>query len=219
MKNKLETIFNSKVNYFFILLLLWTVVGFVLLLTENNKSIYIYINNLHTPFLDQFFALITYLGTFPLIAIVLLCLFILPKYRTWKFTLFIIICNVFPFLIIQVLKNLFSHPRPLRFFENADWINKVAGQPELYSLSFPSGHSEGAFALCCFLSLILSKRYSLLGIPLFLIALLVAFSRVYLSQHFYDDIYVGSLAGSFGVLIAYVAFHRLANNSVSSLGT
>lgn len=211
MNNKTSKIFNLSRNYFLIFLIIWTIVGSVLLFWEKDKSIYIYINGLHNPLGDQFFLLITYLGTFPFIAIVLLLLIFLSKFRKWNFIFLMVICNLFPFLIVQVLKNLFNHPRPLRYFDNANWIHKVAGQTQHFSLSFPSGHSEGIFALCCFLALLLPKRLSLLGIPLFLIALLVAFSRVYLSQHFYEDIFIGSLIGAYGALFAYWTFPSLEN--------
>jgi membrane-associated phospholipid phosphatase len=40
---------------------------------------------------------------------------------------------------------------------------------------------------------------------LFLLALIAAYSRVYLSQHFFEDIYAGSFVG----LIAALVAHRL----------
>lgn len=213
MNNNKNKIFNFRKHYFFIFLLIWTIVGLIVFFAEKDKSIYLYINGLHTRFGDRVFPLITYLGTFPFIAIVCLSLFLIPKFRKWNFFILMAICNLFPLIIVQILKSLFNHPRPLRYFDNASWIHKVAGQPEHFSLGFPSGHSEGIFTLCCFLALLLPKRLSLLGIPLFLIGLLVAFSRVYLSQHFYEDVFVGSLVGAYGVLIAYWVFHRIENRN------
>jgi membrane-associated phospholipid phosphatase len=42
----------------------------------------------------------------------------------------------------------------------------------------------------------------------FFLALLVAFSRVYLSQHFLIDITVGSIIGSTGALGFYLLYYR-----------
>ena len=45
---------------------------------------------------------------------------------------------------------------------------------------------------------------------LFCLALLVAFSRVYLSQHFLNDIYAGSLLGTASALLAWLILSRPA---------
>ena len=50
-----------------------------------------------------------------------------------------------------------------------------------------------AFFVGGFLALVLKQRWT--GLLLFLYALLVAISRNYLSQHFLEDIYVGSIIG------------------------
>jgi len=204
MDKKGSKLFNSGFKYFFIALLCWTVIGFVLLLLEKDKSIYRAINDLHTPLQDKIFPLLTYLGTFPFIAICLLGFYLSPRFRTFKFTLFVLVCNLAPFLILRIFKNIINRPRPLNYFNNAEWINKVTGQPENFNLSFPSGHSEGIFALCCFLALFLPKKWAIFGFPLFLVGLSVAYSRMYLSQHFYEDIFAGSLIGGYGVLFCYL---------------
>jgi len=64
----------------------------------------------------------------------------------------------------------------------------------LTSHSFPSGHSASAFALCLSLAIILKKRVWQLA--MFLAAITIAYSRVYLSQHFLVDIWAGSAIGT-----------------------
>ena len=80
--------------------------------------------------------------------------------------------------------------------------------PVLMKNSFPSGHTTGAFSLMCFLSFMLPARYRPWGIVLFFIALMVAYSRLYLAAHFYEDAYVGSIIGGFGTLIIYTIMKR-----------
>ena len=65
-----------------------------------------------------------------------------------------------------------------------------------------------AFALYGLLIFLLpnKKRYVLL---LFLLALVVAVSRVYLVQHFWEDIYVGGLIGVILAMIFYTIDLRL----------
>ncbi|WP_404818046.1 phosphatase PAP2 family protein [Reichenbachiella ulvae] len=68
------------------------------------------------------------------------------------------------------------------------------------SRSFPSGHTTTAFVIAFCLSLLFQKR--LLTYAFLFVALLVAYSRMYLLQHFYIDILFGALVGSASVIIS-----------------
>ena len=70
------------------------------------------------------------------------------------------------------------------------------------NFSFPSGHSTAAFSTFFFLALI--ARKPILQVMLFSVGLLVAFSRVYISQHFFEDIYVGGIIGASFTFLASV---------------
>jgi membrane-associated phospholipid phosphatase len=67
--------------------------------------------------------------------------------------------------------------------------------------SFPSGHTMTAFALALFLSILIRNKFW--GVLLLILAILVAYSRVYLFQHFPKDVFAGSIFGVFAVLIAF----------------
>lgn len=75
--------------------------------------------------------------------------------------------------------------------------------------SFPSGHTTGAFCLMVALMLIANKPK--LAFLFFLTALVGGFSRVYLSQHFFIDIYAGSAIGIFGAVVVWFLFNFLEN--------
>ncbi|MGC8802879.1 MAG: phosphatase PAP2 family protein, partial [Bacteroidales bacterium] len=93
----------------------------------------------------------------------------------------------------QLLKHIFDLPRPVKYFEKMADLHLVEGVKLLTSHSFPSGHAASAFALCLSLAIILKKcGWQVL---MFLLALVIAYSRVYLSQHFMVDIWVGSAIG------------------------
>lgn len=68
--------------------------------------------------------------------------------------------------------------------------------------SFPSGHSLGAFALFSLLAFFLPKRSGYVT-AMFFLAISVGVSRVYLVQHFWQDVYAGSLVG---VVLAMAVF-------------
>ena len=94
-------------------------------------------------------------------------------------------------LSVQLLKHLFCRGRPL---------TEVAGQffaafpcLEMGSrlISFPSGHSVSAFAL----AYVLSRAYPKGAGIFYLLASMVALSRVYLASHFPSDVVAGAAHG------------------------
>jgi membrane-associated phospholipid phosphatase len=64
--------------------------------------------------------------------------------------------------------------------------------------SFPSSHAANAFAL----ALVLGLRWPRLSPAMWLLAALVAFSRIYLNRHFLSDVLVGA---GLGVALSWLA--------------
>lgn len=92
--------------------------------------------------------------------------------------------------ITQIIKWIVHRPRPYFVIEG---IKKVTS----LSASFPSMHASLAFFIAVFLS-----RYHKKYIPfLFMFAILVSLSRVYLMLHYFSDIIAGAVLGS---IIAYL---------------
>lgn len=194
---------TANAQYFIALFVAWFFVGGILLIQEHERSIYKAINEQHTSFKDMLFPYLTHVGESWVIIPVLLLLFLFKRYRTPRFALTMVACNITPFLLTQAIKGLVNAPRPLKYFAEANWIHRVANQPINYDYSFPSGHSEGAFAFLCFLSLLLPSKARWVGILLFLSGLVVMYSRIYLSQHFFRDVYVGSLIGGLSCMVCF----------------
>ena len=66
--------------------------------------------------------------------------------------------------------------------------------------SFPSGHTSSSFAAA--IAVLLNKKWKV-GIPAFVLAVLIAFSRNYLMVHYPTDVLFGALFGLIYALLAY----------------
>ena len=74
--------------------------------------------------------------------------------------------------------------------------------------SFPSGHTITAFAIFIILAMVVKKQY--LKVLFTLTAILAGFSRVYLSQHFLEDIFLGALIGVAIALLSCTLVDKLS---------
>lgn len=88
-----------------------------------------------------------------------------------------------------ILKNLVLRVRP---YDAVIGLHALIGP--LRDSSFPSGHTTSAIA-AGFVMLKGTPRY--LGISAFVLAVLIAFSRLYLGVHYPTDVLVGALIGLF----------------------
>ena len=92
-----------------------------------------------------------------------------------------------------IVKNAIQRDRPCWLVEVQDLL--IANPQDF---SFPSGHTLSSF---CAASILFhyDKR---LGIPSFGVAILIAFSRLYLYVHFPTDVFAGILIGvAFGMIV------------------
>ncbi len=193
MQQKPYTSYNP---FFFIPFLCWVIAGGICLGWYDKQELFAAVNMRHTPFLDIVMYHVTRIGEGAVITVVLLVLMGVGVFRNWWYFFTALLCNAVPPLIIQVMKRIYEAPRPLRYFNDAAWIHISADWPRLYHNSFPSGHSSGAFSFFCFLACFLPRKYRAAGMVFFLLALIVAFSRIYLTAHFFSDIYAGSIVGT-----------------------
>lgn len=186
---------------FYNLVILFALIGAFVLVTNSKGEIELWVNQFHNPALNLFFYYITYLGDGLFSVAVVILLF----FRKIYYGILSLISFASTGLITQALKRSVFHdfPRPSKFFENGIELNLVEGLKLHSWYSFPSGHSSGAFAVFLTLSLI-SVKNTFLQILLFTLAMLTALSRVYLLQHFFMDIYAGTLLGV--VITSFVYF-------------
>lgn len=193
--------------------------GSILLLICNRDVLFKTVNLHHTAFLDYFMRSITEVGDGIGTTIILALMVVFFKScRNWWFVLAAVFCNIAPALLIQGIKSLVQAPRPLEYYKlditkDPTWVHIREQWPHLFYRSFPSGHSGSVFSMCCFISMILPSGWGRAGLALFFVALLVAYSRMYLAAHFYLDIFVGSLLGTIGTMFCFALMRRWSNQS------
>lgn len=149
-----------------------------------------------TPVFDNFILLITSLASY--VWYILIIGFLLNK-PTRKLGVILAVAMILQYLVNGgVLKHLFARVRPCNVDTTVELLVK---RPK--GFSFPSGHSAAAF---CAVGVLYGARMKKLLWPSFILACLIAFSRLYLYVHFPTDVLAGALCGFFigyGVLRAF----------------
>lgn len=152
--------------------------------------------NLKNGFLNEVMPIITMFGDGGIFwiacAVILLCI---PKTRKtglgmgFALIMGLIVCNV-------TLKPLVGRIRPYDFQEQLGVVIPLLTE-RMHDYSFPSGHTIASFEAATVL-LINNKK---LGIPAMILAVLIAFSRLYLYVHYPTDVIFSVFAG---ILFAFL---------------
>jgi len=184
---------NQHLTRILVFLLAWVVFGAALLI-YSNKGDYVLWANLHqTPPFNLIFYLITQLGNGWTIAVLTIVLLFIKLEYFYKIAIVLLFTDIFVLLGKFVLFTEFL--RPVMFFQDQGInINPVPYTSLNHFYSFPSGHTAAAFAFFISLSILFSQRW-LFAVCL-IIATLVAYSRIYLGQHFLIDVYAGAIIGA-----------------------
>jgi len=184
--------------------------AFYYLFQFDKVSLHLKINSLvGNPILDNFFKYFTHVGDGIFAVIIAIFIFLFNK----RNGIFILSTYIVSGLFTSFLKNYFYSDvnRPhfvFGYFVQHIKLKYIEGVEMVGQNSFPSGHSTSAFALFTCLALITENK--LLKVIFFIIALMAAFSRTYLSQHWLVDVTFGSLIGTITAVIFYFIF---INNS------
>ena len=199
-----------QLRFFFSTVLLMTLVAAFVLLTANKETIHLTINAYHSSFWDTFFRFYTYVGDgiFVALAGTVIAIFTFPKYRWTPFLIgacALIMSGVFA----QLLKRLVFDTalRPSAYLKEHT-LHMVEGVQMHAHHSFPSGHTTAGFAFFSFAALYLARKKPFLQVFFALLAGLIGYSRIYLSQHFLEDVLTGMLLGTFCTLLVIFAFRK-----------
>lgn len=183
--------------------------------STDKLKLHLLFNAYVSETLNPFFEYLTYIGDgFFVLGVVALLLF----FNTRK-ALTLLLCYGLSAGFTQGIKYGFfpDADRPSLVFEINHLPLKLAeGVDVNIHRSFPSGHTTAAFSLFFCLSLFSGSKS--VKILCFLGALLVAFSRVYLSQHFFEDITAGSfIAVFFSFFICHILNETVVSQRLTKL--
>lgn len=187
--------------------LLFLIMSFLLFLDKG--SIVLWVNARHSPFFDLFFKYYTNLGNGFVFVIIGLGFFFIRYY----YVLLTAAIGIFHSLLVNLFKHVLftDSPRPRAFFHDDSLIHFVDGVTVHSQHSFPSGHTASAFAAALLLAFI-AKRTST-RIALLLAAALVGYSRMYLFQHFYEDVFTGMILGLFSATVIWYSGKALPHKA------
>ncbi|MBK6542632.1 MAG: phosphatase PAP2 family protein [Flavobacteriales bacterium] len=163
------------------------------------------INKVHAPWADALFKYTTHLGDglVPTTLSLLLLVF-----GTWRSFLMVGVSTGLSAIFVQGLKRIAfaDHDRPVHLLASSTDLYLVDGVTMHHHFSFPSGHATAAFSMCLALAVIDGQRRT--GWAWALLACILAFSRVYLSQHFTEDVLAGALVGTGTAVVVYHPLFR-----------
>ncbi|MCD8741693.1 phosphatase PAP2 family protein [Mucilaginibacter roseus] len=190
MNTGIKSVLN-RINVFFVLYLLVLCICLTFKLIYTREEIYFAVNSRYNEAADLFFQYYTNIGdglfTIAIAAVLLL-------FFSYRKAFLLATSYAVSSLIAQILKFAFDAPRPKLYFssklEGIHFVKDV----HVYTLhSFPSGHSVTAFStavvLCYFV------RQKAWSIVLLVLAIFAGYSRMYLSEHFFEDVVAGSVTG------------------------
>ena len=152
------------------------------------------IANMRTDLLDTMLPMISSFGDkgigWIVLSVILICI---PRYRKAGITMGLAL--IFCLLIGNMtLKPLIARPRPYTYFPEMTLL--IA---PLADFSCPSGHTFASFASATALFLYHKKA----GIAAYILAAIIAFTRLYLYVHFPSDVIAGMLLGIFSGWLTY----------------
>ena len=201
---------------FFAVLAILLIVGISSCFLTSKLMSFTSLNFYHSAWLDYFFSYYTVMGDGAMCILGIIVLFLVKKKRL---ALILLIAYLSSGIFVQIIKRIINNPRPSLYFDQISfkYLYFVNGIHKMHSGSFPSGHTTSAFAMTIVLALYFKQKW--ISLLFLLLAVLAGYSRIYLAQHFLEDVMAGALIGTiFGIGSYYLTSQYADRNKVLNTG-
>lgn len=184
--------------------------GCLFLVLTSKVDGHLFVNSTNTPALDFFFTYFTHVGdgTFVIVGSFILSLIFWKQHR-----FAVVLLATFNLVLVTGISQFLKHivfsdaSRPIQFI-GQKLLHTAPGVEMHTSNSFPSGHTTAGFAFFALVAFLYGKNK---WVQFFCAAaaILVGYSRIYLSQHFLEDTVLGGAIGLVCFLISYAIVKNL----------
>lgn len=173
-------------------------------LLEWDASVLLWIQeNMRTDLMTTIMKGITRLGNNGCLWIVLTILF-LALGKTRKVGITSALALIITFVTVNLgIKNIVARTRPYEVIEGL--TNLVEKQ---HDFSFPSGHAAHAFAVGVVILILMPRK---IGVPIIVISILMAYSRLYIGVHYPTDVIAGALLGTCIALFSIFLINKICD--------
>ena len=179
-------------------------------LEKIDQQLFLFLNSIHTPWLDPVFYMISYKLTWiPLYVIILLFAY---RKKGWQFSLLVLVGTLLTVALadlisVHAFKNVFERYRPSHnedFGHLVHVVRDFSGQ-EIRGgyFGFVSSHAANHFGIAVFIGLMLRSVRKRILLFLLIWAALIAYSRIYMGVHYPADVFVGGIVGALIGIIIY----------------
>jgi undecaprenyl-diphosphatase len=180
-------------------------------LIELDKELFLFLNDLHTSWLDTPMMLFSNTLTWTPLYIFLIYLIVKDFPKEWWIILLGIAASILlsDQITSSLMKPFFERLRPSRDPALEGLVHYVDDyRGGLYG--FASSHAANTFGTATFLFFLFQKKRKGIFI-LFFWATLVTYTRIYLGVHYPGDIIVGGIAGAACATVCYYLTNYLKN--------
>lgn len=181
---------NPAFKTFIFLYIPILILGAITVLFLDKGTMVLAVNAVHEPRLDEFVKCFTFLGDGLFLGIIILVLLFVNR----KYAVLFMATGVGQLIVSVVLKKIvFGRTIRPAIYIGEHLLHFVEGVKVAWWYSFPSGHTITAFS--SFFLVALLSRSRIVAVICLVVAVGVAFSRIYLVLHFVEDVVAGSLIG------------------------